>query len=270
MLGPFLELGGPPAALGGVRGRRARGPVTVGAWTPSIGSMVACSAGGPRVARGARVTGTRPALHRPVDTHLSTLGVLAACGLRVDAGIQMTVGKERPTCGKCHAHLVAWELAGACVWCGRILSKWPKPSRLCYVCGAKHDNDLRRAEHLLETAHEWRRWWREIPNLCFPVAWAVRMVPPVGGAVVRFEVDDRVSVYLDCYGVLGAMDEPYWEIYPDEHGGNSRYLMAETEGLIAAIGRALESNQKETEHGTGQEGYEEEDEEEKGGEEEGG
>lgn len=68
---------------------------------------------------------------------------------------------------------------------------------------------------------EWHRWMAEIPFIEFPVGWKIKMVPPFGGAVVRFKVIlpgvadvDVVSVYLDCYSRLAMRRDPYWEVYP--------------------------------------------------------
>ena len=65
-----------------------------------------------------------------------------------------------------------------------------------------------------ETLMESQKWTKEIPNINFHEEWDIKITPPFGGAVVRFRVNDRVSVYLDCYNRLGVWDGPYWEIYP--------------------------------------------------------
>lgn len=46
-----------------------------------------------------------------------------------------------------------------------------------------------------------------------------KAIPPFGGALVRYRVKDTatgktVSVYLDCYDLLGYFGSPYWEVYP--------------------------------------------------------
>ena len=87
---------------------------------------------------------------------------------------------------------------------------------------------------------EWSKWHEEIPYIAFPKHLEVKVIPPFTGAIVRFLVRDkeyqetRVSVYLDCYGILGAVHEPYWEIYPYEQDV-FRCMMNETEELIKAI-----------------------------------
>ena len=88
---------------------------------------------------------------------------------------------------------------------------------------------------------ESHKWAKEIPALSFKSDWSVKIVPPSGGAVVRFVVGKglkSVSVYLDCYDNLGCMDEPYWEIYP--YGEDTyRTTMNDVEGLMNAIEEEL-------------------------------
>lgn len=65
--------------------------------------------------------------------------------------------------------------------------------------------------------YEWGRWSREIPNINFPKEWNVKIIPPSNGAIVRFIINDFISVYLDCYNKLGYYkhpNNPYWEVYP--------------------------------------------------------
>lgn len=97
---------------------------------------------------------------------------------------------------------------------------------------------------------EYKKWAKKIPPLNFPEDWNVQIIPPFGGAVVRFVVtrDDTpgksISVYLDCYSRLGAMDRPYWEIYPNHQDDTNRYFMEETDELIYGIDRALGNRRK--------------------------
>ena len=98
----------------------------------------------------------------------------------------------------------------------------------------------------LGEAFEWRKWMHAIPCIQFPAHWYVRIVPPFMGAMVRFQVmkepnGEWISVYLDCYDLLGCMGAPYWEIYPNAQGDTERVLMDETDELIAAIERALKA-----------------------------
>jgi len=86
---------------------------------------------------------------------------------------------------------------------------------------------------------------RKLPILSFPPDWKITLVPPFGGAAVRFLVhgkNDRwISVYLDLNNQLGCVDEPYWEIYPNKEGDNERFLLNETCQLLASIQLALDA-----------------------------
>ena len=99
----------------------------------------------------------------------------------------------------------------------------------------------------MNRAFEWKKWMNEIPAISFPAHWKVRITPPLTGAVVRFRVskdgsEGEVSVYLDCYGLLGYYGEggtdPYWEIFPHD-GDTFRCDMADIKGLISAIEESL-------------------------------
>jgi hypothetical protein len=93
------------------------------------------------------------------------------------------------------------------------------------------------------------KWWEiKIPPIRFPEGWVVELVPPFAGAVARFVATNthgvRVSVYYDAHGALGAMDVPYWEVYPV--GGESltiaddddtaRFVDEQTDEMIEYIG----------------------------------
>jgi len=74
----------------------------------------------------------------------------------------------------------------------------------------------------MEKEFEWRKWSQQIPYLKFKQEWFVKITPPFMNAIIRFRValteksEKSVSVYLDCYDMLGIMGEPYWEVYPYE------------------------------------------------------
>lgn len=99
-----------------------------------------------------------------------------------------------------------------------------------------------RAEY--ESLMEHRKWAQQMPKLKLDPDWEIKIIPPFGGAVVRFVIiqgDKSVSVYLDCYGLIGCIDHPYWEIYPDKEGDVERYDMDDIEGLINGIRESLKS-----------------------------
>ncbi len=107
----------------------------------------------------------------------------------------------------------------------------------------------------VEVAFEYRKWVEEIPWLDFPDDWKIRPIPPFSGAVARFLVKrtdtpegHRVSVYLDCYGELGAWYEPHWEVYPGtEDGDTYRVAMNDTDELMESIGIGLDYLATQTE-----------------------
>lgn len=97
----------------------------------------------------------------------------------------------------------------------------------------------------LEKRLEWNKWATEIPYISWPTAWQIKAVPPFHGAIIRYRVkkgDKDVSVYLDCYDILGVVGEPYWEVYPVE-GDVGRCLMNETDRLLEIISSVLDDEQ---------------------------
>ena len=94
-------------------------------------------------------------------------------------------------------------------------------------------------------AFESEKWMGEIPDLQFPPNWKIKIIPPFGCAVVRFMVSDHngssVSVYLDCYALIGATREPYWEIYPgdNDEGEPERFSMNNATSLLENIKASL-------------------------------
>jgi hypothetical protein len=94
----------------------------------------------------------------------------------------------------------------------------------------------------VEARAKWRERSALIPYLQFPQHWEVAVIPPYAGADARFLVrcgNAKVSVYLDFDGNLGAMDEPYWEIYPLD-GDACRYLLNETNALLEGIAMSIQ------------------------------
>lgn len=87
------------------------------------------------------------------------------------------------------------------------------------------------------------KWVNEIPYLNFKEDWDVKIIPPFGGAVIRFLVTkagkNRVSIYLDCYSMLGSVDMPYWEVYPYDDD-TFRCPMNDTKALMDAIEHCLD------------------------------
>lgn len=99
-----------------------------------------------------------------------------------------------------------------------------------------------------DTIQECRKWMKELPVLHFEKEWDVKIIPPFGGAVIRFWIDyngKHVSVYFDAYSELGWMvDEndnliPYFEYYDGEEC--YRYYMHESEQMMEDIKNFLNS-----------------------------
>lgn len=95
---------------------------------------------------------------------------------------------------------------------------------------------------------EYHKWIQEIPYFRIPEDCEIKILPPYGGTIVRFIIrrinrENYVSIYLDCYGTLGSVDKPYWEIYPYQEDTYRCYLN-ETDKLINAIEYALGNKRK--------------------------
>ena len=94
----------------------------------------------------------------------------------------------------------------------------------------------------IEKQEDWRNWIANIPTLTFDPDWQIRIIPPVSGALVRFQVTKGkawVSVYLDVFDALGFVGTPYWEVYP-VNDDTARCLMNETDELLDFIRQSLE------------------------------
>jgi len=103
-----------------------------------------------------------------------------------------------------------------------------------------HDKDyeLERGRRNIELAEDWDKWIHKMPFIQFPANWQIRIIPPAGGAFVRFHVKLPSglvkSVYFDALSRLGGMDEPYWEVYPYE-GDCGRCFADEIPELLRMI-----------------------------------
>ena len=92
-------------------------------------------------------------------------------------------------------------------------------------------------------------WAGKVPWIHLPGTMEMRPVPPFHGALCRFGVRLRkrpkqtVSVYLDTQDTLGAVGQPYWEMYPNYRGDAERFLLGEEQKLEKAIIKSLYSTQ---------------------------
>ena len=99
-----------------------------------------------------------------------------------------------------------------------------------------------------DALQETRKWINELPVFHFEKEWDVKIIPPFGGAVIRFWInhnDKHVSVYFDAYSELGYMyDEddnpiPYFELYDGDDC--RRYCINESEQMMEDIKDFLNS-----------------------------
>ena len=108
-----------------------------------------------------------------------------------------------------------------------------------------HRITIRKMEYEIEEAREWEKWRQLIPWIPMQPNWQMKPQPPFIGAVVQFLIQNdngnECSIYLDCYDNLGAVGQPYWEIYPVD-GDTARVLMNDVYGLVKAIESAFEEN----------------------------
>lgn len=87
-----------------------------------------------------------------------------------------------------------------------------------------------------DALQETRKWMKELPAFHFEKEWDVKIIPPFGGAVVRFWINyngKHASVYFDAYDELGFVGEPYFEFYDGDEC--YRYLMNESEKMMEDI-----------------------------------
>ena len=99
-----------------------------------------------------------------------------------------------------------------------------------------YDLDARRS--LIESEEGWRSNVARIPFIKFDPTWEVKVTPPYGGCLARFQVKlpsgQIKSVYLDFFDRCGCVGQPYWEVYP-YRGDCGRALMDEVDLLIQMI-----------------------------------
>jgi len=90
----------------------------------------------------------------------------------------------------------------------------------------------------MRESHQLREHWIKhfplLPIMSFPSNWKVQIIPPYGGALIRFKLYPNIatiiSVYLDVDDSLGSVGAPYWEIY-DGHETHRYLLASETQEM---------------------------------------
>lgn len=105
--------------------------------------------------------------------------------------------------------------------------------------------ELEQKRFAVEYAEKWKDLIKDIPAISFKSEWKIKIIPPFGGAIARFQVmrpnnEQSVSVYLDFYSRLGCMPEPYWEVYPI-NDDVARVDMNDVEGLLDLIEQSMNS-----------------------------
>lgn len=111
----------------------------------------------------------------------------------------------------------------------------------------KNDIEIFSARLRIESQEEWRESSDLTPAFSLPRGWKIKIIPPFGGAMERFQIqkgDGWVSVYFDAYGRLGAMDFPYYEIYPYK-GDVARFSVDEIDEMLKAISHSLREQNRE-------------------------
>jgi hypothetical protein len=128
------------------------------------------------------------------------------------------------------------------------------------------DEKLKR--YHIENEQDWKGESVRIPWMYFRSDWQVRVIPPFGDAVVRFQVilpsGTLKSIYMDSRNSLGYWGgdintpEPYWEVYPYK-GDVGRCDLADTIMLMEMIQddtNGEDDEQGATDKGTGGDGAE--------------
>jgi len=113
-------------------------------------------------------------------------------------------------------------------------------------------NDYRRIDALstISVLFEWDKWRQEIPYIKFKRDWEVRAIPPVICGIIRYNIrhtkieNSFVSIYLDCYDLVGFYGGPYWEVYP-VGGDCERVGIMDTESLIKAVTKSFREQKKQ-------------------------
>jgi hypothetical protein len=85
--------------------------------------------------------------------------------------------------------------------------------------------------------NKYHEWAETIPQITFPPNFPVKIIPPFGGAAVRFHAVDGAawaSVYLDMDNSLGCFPGPYWEVYPVD-GDTARFAMDDWRGMMDCV-----------------------------------
>jgi len=110
------------------------------------------------------------------------------------------------------------------------------------------------SRHKIEKEEKWDEYNTAMPFIPVLEDWEIRILPPFGGALMRFQLQKgkrHFSIYFDATGALGIMTSPYWEVYPmilkevDENGNpiedTMRYYQNEFREMIKDIYEQVET-----------------------------
>lgn len=126
-----------------------------------------------------------------------------------------------------------------------------------YTDGIKMQREYQETHNKMLTSAKYHdlfessKWIELIPAFNLKPDWLIQITPPVTGAIIRFRISKEgfrhnqdISVYLDCYDVLGIFGSPYWEAYP-VNGDVWRCAMDDVDGLMEGIERGLQQIEEE-------------------------
>jgi len=109
----------------------------------------------------------------------------------------------------------------------------------------------------VEQREDWRGMCALIPAINFPSNWHVKMQMPFTFAAARFLASPNttgepfVSVYFDPFDKLGYFGRPYWEVYPNENGGNVRFAAGDEDEMVKEINRIFKAHERDSKKASG-------------------
>ena len=102
------------------------------------------------------------------------------------------------------------------------------------------DKELQRMREVVEKKERWYRHIEDIPYLNFPIVWNVKIIPPFGGALVRFLImynNKEITIKLSDLGYDMFYRGLVWEV----HGLNKNltFKLGKSKEMLATITKAL-------------------------------
>lgn len=101
----------------------------------------------------------------------------------------------------------------------------------------------------LEHEEGWNYHSKEIPSFELRPGYRIKILPPYGGALIRFNIfhdHTRFSVYFDANDALGSVREPYWEVYHNAWSSGDdtkRFYTYQLHELLFEIYRTCETDE---------------------------